>query len=95
MKIVNQIIYDEWCEYFTIDKFLMKENKKPKLMKSVSFYRSELCESFENYWWSFVQSLGACLRNADHINAKKLIETFQDYVVEYAFDFIKEDQKNA
>lgn len=95
MKIVNRIIYDEWVEYFTIDKFLLKDKWNPELMKSVSFYRSDLCESFENYWWSFVKLLGACLRNADHINAKKLIETFQDYVVEYAFDFIKENQKNA
>ena len=95
MKIAYKIIFDELCEYFTIEKLLMKENKKPKLMKSVSFYRSELCESFENYWWSFVKSLGACLRNADHINAKKLIKTFEEYVIVYAFDFIKEDQKNA
>ena len=95
MRIVNRIIYDEWVEHFTIDKFLLKDKWNPELMKSVSFCRSDLCESFENYWWSFVQSLGACLRNADHINEKKLIETFQNYVVEYAFDFIKEDQKNA
>lgn len=96
MKIFNQIIISEACDFITIDKFLDKWNWDFKLLNSVSFYRSELSEAFENFWWSFVQSLGVCLRNADHINAEKLINTFQDYVVEYAFQFIKSDKtKNA
>lgn len=95
MKLAYKIIYDECCEFFTVNKLLTKENEKPKLINSVSFYRSELCEAFEEYGWSFVQSLGVALRNADHINAEKLIKTFDDYVVEYAFEFIKADWKNA
>lgn len=95
MKIVNQIIIDPACEFITVDKFLQKGEEKFELINSVSFYRSELCEAFEEYGWSFVQSLGVCLRNADHINAEKLIKTFDDYVVEYAFEFIKADWKNA
>ena len=95
MKLAYKIIYDECCEFFTVDKFLLKDKWKQKLINSVSFYRFELCEAFEEYGWSFVQSLGVALRNADHINAEKLIKAFDDYVVEYAFDFIKVDQKNA
>lgn len=95
MKIFNQIIISEACDFITIDKFLDKWNWDVKLLNSVSFYRSELSEAFENFGWSFVKSLGVCLRNADHINAEKLINTFQDYVVEYAFQFIESDKKNA
>ena len=49
MKIVNQIIIDPACEFITVDKFLQKGEEKFELINSVSFYRSELCEAFEEY----------------------------------------------
>lgn len=93
-KTFNQILIDNICEFIRISKY-KKENGNLYLIDDVSFYRSELADAFEKYGWSFVQSLGVALRKADHINAEKLINTFQEYVIQYAFEFIKPTKKNA
>lgn len=93
-KTFNQILIDNICEFIRISKY-KKENGRLYLVDDVSFYKSELADTFEKYGWSFVQSLGVALRNADHINAEKLINAFQEYVIQYAFEFIKPNKKNA
>jgi len=93
-KYFKQIIVDDLCEKIQVSK-LKKTDDQLYIVDYVSFYRSELADAFEKYGWSFVQSLGACLRYADHINAKRLIESFEDYVILYAFWFIKPQKKNA
>ena len=41
-------------------------------------------EAMERYGGSFVKSLATCLRLADHVNFKKLKETFPEFWNQYS-----------
>jgi hypothetical protein len=44
---------------------------------------SEVVEMMSTYGGSFVKALAECLHRADHINYRKLKETFSEYFEEY------------
>lgn len=54
----------------------------------ISIEKATIAESFEKYWWSFVQAIWVALRRADWINTEKLLSTFENYVREYLEKFI-------
>ena len=92
-KIIKQIVCDDFFEQFTFTKF-RKNRDWIEFVDCVTFSKFDLINAFEKYGGSFVQSLGHCLVCADPINTKKIMETFQEYVEQYVFEFIKADKKN-
>lgn len=92
-KVYYKVNFDMYIEKIEVTKIVHDE--KSKYFDRVQFWKIELADAFQEYWWSFVQSLWTALINADCINADKLIKTFEEYVIQYAFEFIKRDQKNA
>ena len=92
-KIINQIVCDDSFEEFTFTKF--RKNKDwIEFVDCVTFSKFDLINAFETYGGSFVKALWYCLSYADPINTKKIMETFQEYVEQYVFEFIKADKKN-
>lgn len=85
-----------------IDDYLYRENfiltkiknfgDHIEVVDRVKFSKYDLINAFEEYGGSFVKSLWHCLSCADPINTKKIMETFQNYVNEYVFEFIKSDK---
>ena len=59
----------------------------------ISIEKADIAESFEKYWWSFVQAIWVALRRADSNNTEILLEAFDFYVKEYIEKFILPNQK--
>lgn len=91
-KIYYRVNFDMYIENIEVVKIIHDENSK--YFDRVYFSKIDLADAFQEYGGSFVQSLWTALINADCINADKLIKTFENYVIQYAFDFIQRDQKN-
>ena len=89
-KVYYKVNFDMYIYDIEVVKII--HDKTSKHFDRVRFSKSELADAFEKYGGSFVQSLGLALRNADCINADKLIKAFENYVIEYAFEFILPDQ---
>ena len=92
-KIYYKVNFDMYLENVEVTKIIHDE--KSKYFDRVHFSKIELADAFQEYGGSFVQSLWTALINADCINADKLIKTFENYVIQYAFDFIKRNKENA
>ena len=54
----------------------------------IEIEKAIIAESFEKYWWWFLQAIWVALRRADWINTEKLLSTFENYVREYLEKFI-------
>ena len=93
-SLIYQLNVDDYRENFILTK-IKNFGDHIEATESVEFSKGDLINAFEEYGGSFVQSLWHCLSCADHINTQKIIKTFQDYVNEYAFEFIKSDKKNV
>lgn len=59
----------------------------------ISIEKATIAESFEKYWWWFLQAIWVALRRSDWINTEKLLSTFENYVREYLEKFILPNQK--
>ena len=77
-KVYYKVNFDMYIEQIEVTKIVHDE--KSKYFDRVQFWKIELADAFQEYWWSFVQSLWTALINADCINADKLIKTFEEYV---------------
>lgn len=44
--------------------------------------RTSIAEFWETYWWSFLKWISKALYSADHINEKKIRDTFSNYIKE-------------
>ena len=60
----------------------------PKENHNIFVEKYYIAESFETFWWSFLQNLWKALFHADNNNTLKLLETFKEYVLEYIDNFI-------
>lgn len=92
-KIYYKVNFDMYLEEIEVTKIVHDERLKH--FDRVRFWKIELADAFQDYGGSFVKSLWIALINADCINSDKLIKTFEEYVIQYAFEFIKPNKKNA
>ena len=92
-SLIYQLNVDDYWENFILTK-IKNFGDHIEAIDRVEFSKGDLINAFEEYGGSFVQSLWHCLSCADHINTQKIMKTFQDYVNEYVFEFIKADKKN-
>jgi len=59
----------------------------------IEIEKATIAESFEKYWWWFLQAIWVALRRADSNNTEILLEAFDFYVKEYIEKFILPNQK--
>lgn len=52
------------------------------------FWKSEIAEAYDKYWWSFVKALGLALYRADGANTAKILTYWTEYAKEYIEKFL-------
>ena len=58
------------------------------------FYSKEtIAQTWETYGWSFAKALAIALYRADHLNTKRILETWEFMVKEFIIWFLLDKQK--
>lgn len=54
----------------------------------VKINRIDIQEAWIKYWWSFLSTLGHALSHADMFNCKKIMDTFNNYIIDYIKEWL-------
>lgn len=73
---------NEW-KYLSYSKLLEEACFGNEEWEELRFNRYDIQDAWIKYWWSFLSALWNALAHADIINATKIMDTFNNYIIEY------------
>ncbi len=76
-----------WYDKLTEEVELLKYNEDWNTT-IVKVNRINVQEAWIKYWWSFLSTLGHALSHADMFNCKKIMDVFNNYVIDYIKEWL-------
>ena len=76
-----------WYDKLTEEVELLKYDKDWNTT-IVKVNRINIQEAWIKYWWSFLVTLWYALSHADMDNCKKIMDTFNNYIISYIEEWI-------
>lgn len=74
--------------YLSYSKYLEEACFWDEKGDELRFSRYDIQEAWIKFWGSFLQCLGHALAHADPLNSSRIIDEFQDYIIEFYIEWL-------
>lgn len=78
---------NEW-KYLSYSKFLEEACFWNNKWEELRFNKYDIMAAWIKYWWSFVHSLWEALAHADVENTAKIMDTWNNYIIDYYYQWL-------
>ena len=75
-------------KYLSYSKYLEEACFATEDWNEIRFSRYDIQDAWIKYWGSFLQCLGHTLAHADPINSSRIIDEFQDYIIQFYIEWL-------